>query len=105
MSNKNRTKNKLGCVYFITTSSHIGIKIGFSKNLQRRLKQLQTANAEKLEVLYVIEDATMDTERFYHKYFSDVYNIRNEWYDYKFVSEWIRKDKLEKKIQREMGLI
>lgn len=103
MNNKNRIK--LGCVYFITTQSHTGIKIGFSKNVKNRLKQLQTANSEKLEVLYIIENATMDTERFYHKYFSEVYNIKGEWYDYKFVNEWIRRDKLEKKIQREMGLI
>jgi len=95
--------NSEGYVYFITTSAHKAIKIGFSKNVERRMKQLQTSSSEELEILYVVE-GNMDLEHNYHYYFKD-YNIKNEWFQYSFVMSFIKHDKLEKHIQREMGYI
>jgi len=46
-------------------------KIGFSKNPQARLKQLQTGNAEQLVLHYCIEvqdDRTRLLEKFLHNY-------------------------------------
>lgn len=91
-------------IYFIGNKSRTSIKIGYSKNPEKRLKQLQTANAELLEILYVVEGGRV-TERYYHNYFSDVYNKTGEWFEYDFVYKWILRDKKEKQIQRELGLI
>jgi hypothetical protein len=57
-------------------------KIGFSKDPQARLKQLQTGNAEQLDLHHFIEvpeDRVKLLERFLHK---DIKykQIKNEWF-------------------------
>jgi predicted GIY-YIG superfamily endonuclease len=94
----------MGYVYFISNSSNTGIKIGYSKNPNRRLGQLQTGNPEKLEIIYLLE-GTKDTEKYFHRYFSNAYNIKNEWYDYKFVKNWIERDRIEKETLKDLGYI
>jgi hypothetical protein len=91
-------------VYFIGNKSKTGIKIGFSKHPMKRLKQLQTSNPDELEILYLLE-GSKDTEQYFHRYFSDVYNIKNEWFDYDFVYKWIQRDRKEKEVLRELGYI
>lgn len=90
-----------GYIYFI--SNRNAIKIGFTKNIERRRKQLQTGNSKELQLLYYIQ-GDRSTEYYFHRYFHD-YKINGEWFDYDFVMQWIKRDKLEKEIQREMGII
>lgn len=94
-----------GFVYFIGDKLHTGIKVGYSKKPERRLKQLQTSNASKLEILYLIENSTKETEKYYHRMFSSYLNISGEWYDYKFVYDWIQRRKLSIRVLREEGLV
>lgn len=99
---------KIGRVYFITNELRTGIKIGFTnKAVEVRLNQLKTGSNEKLEVLYVIENSSMDYERYLHKYFGNEYKTRqkSEWFDYEMVWKWIKRDKLEKEILRQEGII
>lgn len=97
-------KNNLGKVYFISNGK--AIKIGYTKNeVSKRLNQLQTGSSDKLEIIYLLENSTMDTEKYLHKYFSEQNNIMLEWYDMKVVKEWIRRDKLTKQVLKEEGII
>lgn len=97
------SKTNKGYVYFISNSNYI--KIGFSKDPNKRLKQLQTASSDKLEILYTIDNCTKDTESYLHKYFSKQYCKSGEWYDYDMVLDWIKRHKLELQAQKEMGYI
>ncbi|MDF2884442.1 MAG: hypothetical protein K0R54_5009 [Clostridiaceae bacterium] len=85
------------------------IKIGFTtQEVNKRIQQLQTGCSDKLEVIYILENSTREVEQSLHRYFGkngNDYNIRNEWYDLKFVKNWIHKKKLELKVQRKLGLI
>lgn len=97
-------KKNLGKVYFISNGN--AIKIGYTKNeVSKRLKQLQTGSSDKLEIVYILENSTMDTEKYLHKYFNEQNNVLLEWYDLKVVKEWIRRDKLTKQILKDEGII
>ena len=90
-------------VYFIQCEDLI--KIGYSKNINKRLKQLQTGCPYALQLLYVIDNADYETEQYYHRYFSSIYNIRGEYYDYNFVMKWIKRDKLTKQVLKQEGIL
>lgn len=96
---------KKGYVYFIGDKNHTGIKVGFSKNPTRRLRELQIANPSKLEILYLIPNSTKDNEAYYHRVFSDFLNISGEWYEYNSVYRWIQRKKITMKVLKEEGLI
>lgn len=96
---------KNGKVYFIGCNK-MGIKIGYTKNDPiKRLRQLQTGCPYKLKLLYVINGADKETEAYYHRYFSNLYNVRGEFYDYKFVLEWIQRRKLEQEVLKKEDII
>ena len=61
-------------VYFIRCGDYV--KIGTSKNIQRRLKDLETGNPYPLELIYV-EDSLMEEE--WHVLFKHRHH-RGEWY-------------------------
>lgn len=65
-------------VYFITNGENI--KIGYSKNINKRLKQLNTGNDKKLYILGYIQ-GDKDKEKEIHKKFSK-FRIRSngEWF-------------------------
>ena len=69
------------------------------------LRQLQTGCPYDLQLLYVIDNADYETEQYYHRYFSSMYNIRGEYYDYNFVMKWIKKDKLTKQVLKQEGIL
>lgn len=100
-----KLRNKNGFVYFINCNNK-GIKIGYTKNdPMKRLKQLQTGCLYDLQLLYIIDNADYETEQYYHRYFSSMYNIRGEYYDYNFVMKWIKKDKLTKQVLKQEGIL
>lgn len=66
-------------VYFITDNRYI--KIGYTKNnVNKRLKQLQTSNPNRLFLLGYIE-GDKDTEKMLHKkFFSSLSRMNGEWF-------------------------
>lgn len=90
-------------VYFLYDRISKMVKIGYSKNIQRRMKQLQTSNPNELELVYYVE-GNRDTEFYFHKMF--FYCRRNgEWFQSQPVLDWIRRDKMQKEVMREMGIM
>lgn len=69
---------KGNCVYFIGDGEFV--KIGFTSNLERRLKQLQTGHKTLLRVVAIAEGATRATEKVLH---------RALW-EHRAVGEWFR---------------
>jgi hypothetical protein len=66
-------------IYFIQGKLTKRIKIGFSKNPEQRIKQLQTSAAEEYETLLVLP-GNYENETFFHKYFAE-YRVKNEWFE------------------------
>jgi len=65
-------------VYIITDGELV--KIGVAKNVENRLKGLQTANGRKLRVVYVF-DGNMGLEKALHRTFKEYKTIAaNEWF-------------------------
>lgn len=67
-------------LYFIGCNDY-AIKIGFTEDLHKRMKQLQTGNPYELKLLHIIEDINPELERFIHVFFQEVH-ITQEWYKY-----------------------
>lgn len=63
-------------LYFITNGD--GLKIGRSKNPSKRLKELQTGSASKLEILCVIKNKGF-LEKTLHRCFNDI-KLHGEWF-------------------------
>jgi hypothetical protein len=66
-------------IYFIQDKQYV--KIGCTDNLDRRIKELQTATPNKLKLLLVME-GSFDTESTLHFLFAS-YRYRGEWFRYK----------------------
>lgn len=64
-------------VYFIRSPQ--GVKVGYSDDVLARLRQLQTANAARLEVIAVIPGASRDIEQEFHRLFS-AFRLEGEWF-------------------------
>ncbi|EQB4340337.1 GIY-YIG nuclease family protein [Clostridium botulinum] len=96
--------NKSGTVYFILDTSANLVKIGFSRNLKRRIKQLETSNCN-LKLIYKIENCSMDYEQNLHKFF-EVERIKNEWFTYSdSIKEWIKRDRIRKEYLKNKNVI
>ena len=68
-------------VYFIREKCYRGkIKIGYSQDPSKRLKDLQTANSNELGLVATIDYGTEQTEKEIHSYFFTKH-IHGEWYD------------------------
>lgn len=65
-------------VYLIQAQPSGAVKIGYSKDVYRRLASLQTANAETLSVVGVL-DLDMDGEKALHKRFRH-FRLSGEWF-------------------------
>lgn len=68
-------------VYFILNRELNHVKIGYTKELYKRLSSLQTGNSVELEIIHVIPYYTMNEEYYLHQYFSSLL-IKNEWFSY-----------------------
>lgn len=84
---------KTGYIYFITDG--IGhIKIGVTDAPERRIKQLQTGNANFLEIIFQIETDSMEeayeVEALLHEMFSDN-RINGEWFEEKPVIKLLKR--------------
>jgi hypothetical protein len=70
--------NYPGWIYFISEENNNRVKIGYSKDPYKRLKQLQTGNSNKLILLNAIPGSQKE-ERKWHKLFCHS-KINNEWF-------------------------
>ncbi|APR02433.1 TPA: GIY-YIG nuclease family protein [Clostridium botulinum] len=88
--------NKNGTVYFILDTSAANlVKIGFTRNLKRRIKQLETSNCN-LRLIHKIENCDMEYEKSLHIFFQTE-RVKNEWFNYgDSIKEWIKRDKIKK---------
>jgi len=66
-------------VYFIADRKAGAFKIGITKNVNKRLQELQTSSPNKLEVIEVIENATHYTEQMLHERFKSS-RLKGEWF-------------------------
>lgn len=66
-------------VYLILNKENNHCKIGYSCSPEKRLLQLQTANAEDLELLAVI-DGDKNTEKHLHELFKN-HKLKGEWFE------------------------
>lgn len=79
-------KEREGFVYFVQAGERGPIKIGWTQDVDRRIAELQTANAKKLILLGTLP-GTLDTEASFHARFSHL-RLEAEWFQ---DSEEIRK--------------
>ncbi len=84
-SAKKLSSGELGHVYFVQQSATLSIKIGFSKDPQKRISDLQVANAQKLKLIGLI-DATRKQEQELHKQFAR-YRLEGEWFSPEVLSD------------------
>lgn len=82
-----KARNEECFVYFITDGDYL--KIGVSKDVERRIKQLQTAHGNKLKLIRKVKCQTRDSafksEKWLHDMFSlyrtDNENKSSEWFE------------------------
>lgn len=71
------------CVYLIATESGSATKIGVAADPEKRLKDLQVGNPERLVLTFEVwaedVDQAKELERRFHEQLSD-YKIRGEWF-------------------------
>jgi hypothetical protein len=67
-------------LYLILDTSSKKLKIGRSKNVQKRIKQLQTSNSGSLSILFTLKGEGF-REEYVHRMFSHL-NTNGEWFEY-----------------------
>lgn len=89
-------------VYLIRCEENNLYKIGYTKNVENRIKQLQTGNGDKIYLVYKYEsDIANKIEKPLHKFYSHA-NKLNEWFELYIEDEvdFIKKcEKIEKNIK------
>ena len=71
-----------GFVYFIREEETCRIKIGFSeKNPKGRLKDFQTGNSNKLDLIGYIEGKKEDENRIHQEFYEERIRSVNEWFE------------------------
>jgi hypothetical protein len=109
------TKKKTGLpksfVYGITTEDLSCIKIGHSNNPKTRLSQLQTSNAQKLNLTFVSDPTSyaLELETYIHFQFLQQH-IRGEWFHYlpdtlKILKKYTHENRIGRGIQSGRELI
>lgn len=93
--------DKKGYVYFIKCLDKI--KIGYTTDVERRMKQLKIGNGEKLELIYKMQ-CERYTENVLHKKYKN-FHITGEWYQAEPIIRMIKQRKRDIREQRKLGLI
>lgn len=68
-------------IYLLTNGNHY--KIGFTKNINNRIKQLQTGSSTKIELLYFYKSDKFysQIEKALHRTYNIYQTSDNEWFD------------------------
>ena len=94
--------NNIGYIYFIRQTSiqtkEMFYKIGFSKDIEKRLRELKTGNPNILEIKYKISNSTIEFEKHIHLICQN-YRLDGEWFKEEVVnflliysSPWFRQN-------------
>ena len=75
---KRITSNRKGFVYFVQSVGGEAIKIGFAKDVRKRLRALQGASPYQLKVLLVLEGGQKFETELHRKFKKS--KLMNEWY-------------------------
>jgi len=70
-------------IYFVKNQNN-HVKIGRSKNIEKRLQELQTGNSKDLKILYYIENIPEHFEQHIHN-ISNKFHIQGEWFDIRII--------------------
>lgn len=88
-------KERDGVVYFVQAGPGGPIKVGWTQDVDRRISELQTANAKKLVLLGTVS-GTMETEASLHARFSHL-RLEAEWFrDSAEIHTFLRENALER---------
>ena len=88
-----------GFVYFIQEEESGNIKIGFSeKHPKGRLKDFQTGNSNKLNLIGYIEGTYQDESNLHHEFSKERIRKDNEW----FKSSSRLKDRIKKLLEEKV---
>ena len=85
-------------IYLIQETDTDYYKIGYtSRNLERRLAELQTGNPRRLVIVGAFEGGTFEEQKLHNKYAHRLTPVRNEWFklsanDVKGILESVRSD-------------
>lgn len=90
-----------GYLYFIADEDRTVAKIGRAKNPWSRLRDMQTGNPVKLEMVYCFR-ADMNAERLFHERYSHL-RIRGEWFKYIYDFESFEDDDFEFRFAHHIG--
>jgi len=88
-------------IYFIEDDGLV--KIGFSKNPNKRFVALKTSNPHELIIRLVI-DGTVDDERNFHKLFKEFHH-RGEWYYFSDVIKNFIENNQKNDLRYDLGLL
>jgi len=69
-------------LYIIQSDKSGAIKIGRSKNPQKRLKQLQTGSPFKLRILLILEGKGSIEKQLHHRLDEYKQDCKGEWFDF-----------------------
>lgn len=74
---------KIGFVYLFTNKEKTKIKVGFTTNVDARIKQLELASGEYLEIVKIWDERKLSTEIAFHKkYLNHPCSLNGEWFVY-----------------------
>lgn len=73
-----RAASSRGVVYFVTADDPRMVKIGFTSNIERRVKSLQTANHGKVRVIGCVPGTKSDETSFHRRFHK--YRRSGEWF-------------------------
>ena len=69
----------MGTIYFVSYHDGGPIKIGYTTNLNERMRHLQTASPYDMKLLAKVSGDTL-VERWFHAEFAE-HNLRGEWFE------------------------
>ena len=72
---------KKGCIYLVKSKRYNFWKLGYTKNIKNRIKNLEQGCPFRLHLVYAIE-ASQSEEKKLHKSLKD-YQIKGEWYQFR----------------------
>jgi predicted GIY-YIG superfamily endonuclease len=91
-------------VYLIRSSENSNYKIGTTKNINKRIKELQTGNGEKIYLVDYFESKyAFKIENALHNFFSDKLKL-NEWFEFTIEDE-VKFKELSKKIENNLKFL
>lgn len=72
-------KSPTGHIYFIQSQGNCAIKIGFTLDVERRARELQTGSPESLEIVGAMPGTVRDEKALHRHFHAD--HIRGEWFE------------------------